>query len=1394
MANVQTQESNSGRPAISEGPTFSQILAPLASLKLTVALFAMSAFLVLAGTFAQVDLGIWDVMKTYFRSYLIWIDLKVFFPPLWFPNLHEHVAGGFWFPGGRSLGLALLANITAAHMIRFKVQGTGRELVMGWIIIGIGCLITTMVILYGNYKDGVQDKPWFDWIYLWYAIMAGITVLDLAGFASLFLISKERRIEKTLTFLASVGLTALLIWIFKTSSKLDDASLKILWNMIQGTIASLVLLLGCNLVFKRRGGIVLLHAGIALLMINELWIASAAIEEQITLEENTSTDVARDVRSVELTITNRSHEDMEEVLAVPQEMLITTKQIKYPSLPFDIKIEHFFRNSRLEPLREDRPQIKPLEDASNVKINRGEWTKVRVVEKSMVGGVKGGNEADNPSAIITIVPHDSKEDSKEESEEEEESDESEEKEDANLGTYLLSFQFSEFPETVDDDGSRSEKITVDGKEYELSLHLKRNYKPYSIKLIDVEKEDYVGTETPKSYWSSFEITDKVTGEVLPANIRMNEPLRFRGETFYQSGYRDAAGGKKEVSTFQVVTNDGWMIPYMSCCIVGFGMLAQFSTALFRFLLRVDREMFKPEKTATAADVGDDEVLNVEPESESQQQDTETLTTLEPSTIRAEVLSKQEPERKSQKKGPGIFIILPIVLLVGAVLIYPSVPRKLSDDQPRLDVIGQFPIASGGRVMPLDSFARVMLEKISERQEVSYIDADYEENKKEGKEPAPGDLIDWKKHTAMEWLMDVIARKEGIDDVRIFRIYDPKVQSVLGLSRRKGYRYSFNEINKKIEDFSEALEKAGKVPEKDRRQYHAAISKLSTQFMAYDQIKTVSLTREAIVDEIRKRFGEDELPETDAELISRMAEITSRQAKAMKKRKLPLFVPRQEESDGWETLAIAQCRSEIQKYAREKEETETRMVADMIWKEKVGDPEALIDRLLPRIVVEDLVQTVQKMSPGISADKLREQAKELYETRPPQFERLISSIERDAVMKLIERIQMQRGEVVVLFEGIVGSEKIPEEENIASEKFVQIMDYYRDGETEKLNEAAKEYLALMKETEPLEYSSWKVSREFFYNSFSPFYVAIVLFVAAFVFAIFGWIGWAKGLNWISFGLNAIATGIVLYGTVERCLISGRPPVTNLYSSAVFIALSIAVIGLAIQILFRIGIGNLLCAVGGTIALLIARNLSAGEDTFEVVVAVLDTQFWLATHVLCITLGYATTYAAGLLGIRYVVKGVFVPRFGKESEEAEVEKQLTRMIYGMTCFAILFSFVGTVLGGLWADVSWGRFWGWDPKENGALIIVIWNALILHARWGGMVRNRGLALLAIGGCIVTTWSWFGVNQLGIGLHSYGFTEGVLKALLISSAVFLGLITIGLYPQRFWMSRQVNFSKEES
>ncbi len=113
-------------------------------------------------------------------------------------------------------------------------------------------------------------------------------------------------------------------------------------------------------------------------------------------------------------------------------------------------------------------------------------------------------------------------------------------------------------------------------------------------------------------------------------------------------------------------------------------------------------------------------------------------------------------------------------------------------------------------------------------------------------------------------------------------------------------------------------------------------------------------------------------------------------------------------------------------------------------------------------------------------------------------------------------------------------------------------------------------------------------------------------------------------------------------------------------------------------------------------------------------------------------------------------------------------------GALGFGLMMSFLGTTLGGIWADESWGRFWGWDPKENGALLIVLWCAILFHAKVGRFIGPLGVAAGSVLGIIVVMWAWFGVNLLSIGLHSYGFTSGVavgLLAYVIGEIVFLSL-----------------------
>ena len=245
--------------------------------------------------------------------------------------------------------------------------------------------------------------------------------------------------------------------------------------------------------------------------------------------------------------------------------------------------------------------------------------------------------------------------------------------------------------------------------------------------------------------------------------------------------------------------------------------------------------------------------------------------------------------------------------------------------------------------------------------------------------------------------------------------------------------------------------------------------------------------------------------------------------------------------------------------------------------------------------------------------------------------------------------------------------------------------------------------------------WKAKVESIFNQLQPFYSAMVLYVLIFILAAASWLAWPEMLGRYAFVLLVVTFIMHSGGLVTRMYLEGRPPVTNLYSSAVFIGWGAVLLGIFLERFFRNGIGSATAAMIGFITLLIAHHLSLDGDTMEMMRAVLDTNFWLATHVVCVTLGYASTFLAGFLAIIYIVRGVFTPSLDRGTAQS-----LARMVYGIVCFATLFSFVGTVLGGIWADQSWGRFWGWDPKENGALLIVLWNALILHARWGGWSGN--------------------------------------------------------------------------
>jgi len=359
-------------------------------------------------------------------------------------------------------------------------------------------------------------------------------------------------------------------------------------------------------------------------------------------------------------------------------------------------------------------------------------------------------------------------------------------------------------------------------------------------------------------------------------------------------------------------------------------------------------------------------------------------------------------------------------------------------------------------------------------------------------------------------------------------------------------------------------------------------------------------------------------------------------------------------------------------------------------------------------------------------------------------------------------------------------------------FNAMMSAYIEQDAPRFNRAVRDYHSWLGAQLPAE--THRVGWEVLFNQLSPFMTAITLYVLAFVLACVNLLFQVRQHTATPSRRGAIFPSILrtlLWGTfalhtlaiLARMYFQERPPVTNLYSSAVFVGWAAVLFSLWLERYYALGIARLGAALIGFATLVVAHNLGNDGDTMQMMQAVLDSNFWLSTHVVAITLGYSATFVAGMLATLYLVLGVFTRYLDQPRAQA-----LARMVYGVVCFALLLSFVGTVLGGIWADQSWGRFWGWDPKENGAALVVLMNAIILHTRWAGWIQQRGLIILAIAGNIVTAWSWFGTNMLGVGLHSYGFMNQAVLWMLAYVLSQLLLIGLGLLPASLWRSSLIN------
>ena len=611
------------------------ILRPLASLWITVVLFLMAIFIVYAGTTAQVEMDIWQVVHKYFRMDLTspqaaistafcWIDARLLFPAAFFPRLSEAVPAGygFWFPNGWLIGLGMFINLAAAHLIRFRIQSRGTRLIGGLVVVVAGCLATWGVIVLGSYQTA--DRP------------------------QLFI---------------------------------DHPSLRILWLLTQCTAASALLAVGCWLVFRKRSGIVLLHAGVGLLMFGELLVGVSAVESQMHILEGQTVNYAMDTREVELALIDSSAPQTDEVFAIPAQRLQTDDEITDEELPVDVEVLKFMPNSVLHDAKGGRTKTWPRKDVADEELPK-KWPPLAVRITPVV--------PTQPAAYVRFLDKDSGKD---------------------LGTYLLSL--------TDWTQGFSEKLPVDGRAFTVQLRYKHDYKPYSMHLIDVEQETYMGTSKAKSYASELRLVDKDHQVDRKVRIWMNNPLRYGGATFYQSNYGMDPSGR-EYTGLQVVTNTGWRIPYMACMMVVVGMLVQFSFTLVRYMKRLFSGRLSDGRLRVPA-------------------------------------GGMAGCRASQARPARPWTAFPLVELGRASCDCGPLRRLAHRQSARCPsaapneinfvAFGQLPVTFEGRVKPIDTLARSSLRKISDRQ--TYID-------EEGN-----------RQPAIHWFLDVITDSPARASTRSF---------------------------------------------------------------------------------------------------------------------------------------------------------------------------------------------------------------------------------------------------------------------------------------------------------------------------------------------------------------------------------------------------------------------------------------------------------------------------------------------------------------------------------------------------------------------------------------------------------------------------------------------------
>lgn len=307
-------------------------------------------------------------------------------------------------------------------------------------------------------------------------------------------------------------------------------------------------------------------------------------------------------------------------------------------------------------------------------------------------------------------------------------------------------------------------------------------------------------------------------------------------------------------------------------------------------------------------------------------------------------------------------------------------------------------------------------------------------------------------------------------------------------------------------------------------------------------------------------------------------------------------------------------------------------------------------------------------------------------------------------------------------------------------------------------------------------------EYFYNHFDGFYraawcygLALVLLASAYLRKTAGVL---RGL-----GVTIAIGGLLFHAAAitMRCLIGGRPPVTNMYESIIWVSFAVTFFGMIFFARYRTPIYLLAALPVSLVALLLVHQMPiAMPSSIDPLVPVLRDNFWLTIHVLTITLSYATFALA--MGFGHIL----LWRYLRDPVAARADQSMHFWLYRVLQLGVLLLAAGTILGGVWANYSWGRFWGWDPKETWALIALLCYILTLHGRLAGWWTQFGLVVASVVCFLAVLMAWYGVNfVLGKGLHSYGF--GIGGETYVATFVIADLLFVGIAIWRYRASRSL-------